>query len=198
MWWEIPELWKGDTCYIVGGGPSVNDVDLDRLRGQNVIVTNSAFEDCPWAPVLFFMDGNWEAKNRDKLYDFPGLIVTIKRTYEKSKRIRFVHPSPSAYIEWRPAYMNYASNSGLCSLLLALRFGCSKAILFGFDCRVVSGKMNYHTRYDSHPEASIFNKFKKDFDEKAPLIQQYMEVVNATPSTALDCFPVCSPEEVYP
>lgn len=198
MWWEIPEIWKGDTCYIVGGGPSVNDVDLERLRGQNVIVTNSSFEDCPWASVLFFMDSAWEEKNRGKLYDFPGLIVTIKKLYRDSKRIRFVHPSPSAGIEWRPAYINYASNSGLGAIHLALRFGATKAILFGFDCQPVGGKMNYHDRYDSHPQVEIFDKFQRDFSNKAGLVQQHMEVINATPATALDCFPVATPEEVYP
>mgnify|MGYP002682074433 CR=1 FL=1 len=48
--------WKGQRCFIVGGGPSLKGFDFGRLRGERVIAINRAFEACPTADIMFAMD----------------------------------------------------------------------------------------------------------------------------------------------
>lgn len=198
MKWEIPKIWENSTAYIIGGGPSVSQIDLDRLRGQHVIVTNSAFEDAPWADVLYFMDYAWWDYNKEKLAQFGGLIVTIKRSFKESKRVKQLEPAPHGYLEERPGFLNYTNNSGLGAILLARRLGAKRIVLFGFDNRRVEGADNYHSRHKNQIKQEVYNKMQKDFNYKAELLKEDTEVLNATPNTALECFPVVDPEDVMP
>ena len=36
--------WKGQRCFVIGGGPSLNNVDLAYLKDELVIGVNRAFE----------------------------------------------------------------------------------------------------------------------------------------------------------
>ena len=36
---------KGDTCIVVGNGPSLNKIDFGLFEGHDVIISNNAFED---------------------------------------------------------------------------------------------------------------------------------------------------------
>jgi hypothetical protein len=36
----LKDKYKGETCFIVGNGPSLKEIDLKRLAGQNVFATN--------------------------------------------------------------------------------------------------------------------------------------------------------------
>src|SRR3972149_821520 len=59
--WEVmPDgAWRGERCFIIGGGPSLAGFDFERLRGQGrIIAVNKAYLDAPFADILFFMDGS--------------------------------------------------------------------------------------------------------------------------------------------
>jgi len=49
-------MWEGETAFIVGGGPSLLDVDISVLEGKRVIGVNNAYQLLPNAPFLVFHD----------------------------------------------------------------------------------------------------------------------------------------------
>jgi hypothetical protein len=51
--------WKGQTAYIIGGGPSLLTQNLALLDGKNVIVINSSYLAFPAAQFLVFSDMRW-------------------------------------------------------------------------------------------------------------------------------------------
>lgn len=64
--------------FVVGGGESVADQNVELLRGHRVVAINSSFAAVPFADVLFFGDGRWFARNRrDVLAKFSGHLVTV-------------------------------------------------------------------------------------------------------------------------
>ncbi len=78
--------WEGETVFLVCGGPSVADVNLDHLRGHRVVVVNSSYGVCPWADALVFTDLRWWRLHMDVVREtFTGQIVTI--TSDNAKRL---------------------------------------------------------------------------------------------------------------
>jgi hypothetical protein len=57
--WRAEEIWKGQSCYIIGGGPSLLTQNLALIKGQNVIVINSSYQAFPEAQFLVFSDMRW-------------------------------------------------------------------------------------------------------------------------------------------
>jgi len=66
--WRVPRLWPGGECFILGGGPSLKDVDMSRLKGHRVIAVNNAFKLADWIDVMFFGDPRW-LKSRNQAGD---------------------------------------------------------------------------------------------------------------------------------
>jgi len=38
---DLKSIYKGESCFVIGNGPSLNDYDLNKLIDKNVIVTNT-------------------------------------------------------------------------------------------------------------------------------------------------------------
>lgn len=51
-----PKIWRGQTVFIIGGGPSINDTPLHLLHGRRVIGVNNAYLLGPWVDVCWFGD----------------------------------------------------------------------------------------------------------------------------------------------
>lgn len=203
-WWVPPKLWPGRTCYILGGGPSLSNVDLDRLRGQRVIVVNRAMASAPWADVLYFMDHSYWLKFKEEIAAFQGLAVTTTGKLVGTPGILVMRRGNRHGLDKEDTFSD-GSNSGRAAIALAYRFGCAKAVLFGFDMKLVDGKKNYHDDYAYSKERPKTDAFFQDsmvpsFESLNKHLKEdgQMEVVNATPGSALPCFPIVDPEEVYP
>ena len=101
-WWIPPKMWKGDSVYILGGGPSLLSCDLRSIQGERVIAVNDGYlepvaAEYPntnyrirqWAAICIFGDWGWwdlhwkdwildeiKGRNHPGLQRFPGLIVS--------------------------------------------------------------------------------------------------------------------------
>ena len=80
--WAMPAMFAGQTVVCVGGGPSLNQSQLDAVQaaGFPVIAINDAYRLCPGAAILYAADlqwweweyqDNWQTINR-----FQGLKIT--------------------------------------------------------------------------------------------------------------------------
>src|SRR5262245_48413224 len=79
--WAVPREWDGEAVFIVGGGPSVADVDLSALCGRRVFVINSSYSAVLAAGVVpdlvMFGDVDWWGRHRATLtHAYAGRIVT--------------------------------------------------------------------------------------------------------------------------
>jgi len=85
-----------------------------------------------------------------------------------------------------PGIIHYGSNSGFQAINLALQFGCRRLVLVGFD-------MTRGHFFGEHPQPLIRNndyrRFVPHFKRAAEMLPQGTEIINATPGSALTCFP---------
>lgn len=198
----LPRLWPGERCFILGGGPSLPVAALDSLRAQRTIAVNNAYKVAMWADAMFFGDCRWYKHHGAGLVDFAGLKVTTCVTWEREPGIRFLHKELMPYgISEDPTKLRWNYSSGACAMNLAAHLGVSEIVLLGFDMhRGSDGSYNFHRDYVETPPSlgrNPYPRFLLPFPTiKADLDRLGIRVVNATPGSALDLWPVVDPAEV--
>lgn len=197
-YWTVPELWPGGMCYILGGGPGLARVPLEKLRDLRVIAVNNAYQLGDWIDVMFYGDCRWFKWHCTALLDFPGLKVTACDKHRDMPGIRAVkrHTLPFG-ITTAKNRLGWNLSSGACSINLAVHFGVKKIVLFGFDMRIVDDKNNWHGDHKDSPNKNPYKRFLRTFPKIANDLKELgVECVNATPGSALDVFPIVEPESV--
>jgi len=127
-------MWEKKTVFILGGGPSLNLVDVDRLRGRCVIAVNMAFRLAPWLPAMFFGDAKFYDKVKGHLAMFAGLKVTVHAEHMDKPGILVLKKQKSPEgLSRDPATLGWNLSSGACAINLATLLGAKKIVLFGFD-----------------------------------------------------------------
>lgn len=207
MIWKVPKIWDQAECVILGGGPSLSAVPFDRLRDwrsaaerRHVIAVNMAYKTGKW-DVIFFGDTKWFEWNEENLRDWGGLIVTWRNQYENRSWVRVAKCDHRAGLSSVPGVLTWNFSSGACAMSLAICLGAKRVVLLGFDGQPVNGKRNFHNEYGYHKEAIPNDKHWKQIYPSgysalaSKLPAHGVEVLNATPGTVIDAFPVVSIEE---
>ncbi len=78
--WTVTPEWQGETAFLICGGPSVLDQNIDLLRGRKVMVVNSSCYRIPWADILFFGDERWGREYSEAVDAFRGRVVSAIAT----------------------------------------------------------------------------------------------------------------------
>lgn len=94
-----------------------------------------------------------------------------------------------------PGLIHYGNNSGYQSINLAILLGSPYIVLVGFD---MSHKGQGHF-FGAHP-GNLFNqqayeKWVPQFDRAAKDLPDTITIINATPDSAIKCFPMMSLED---
>lgn len=198
--WSVPEIWKGGTCYVLGGGPSLAKIDIERLRGQRVIAVNNAYQLARWIDVMYFMDKVWFGWHQEELTKWPGIKVCCAVGLGHIKWLRCLEMGRREGIDDRPTHLSRGSNSGCGAIGLAAKFGVERINLLGFDMHTVDGQHNWHGSHQRDVPPNIYQtQFTRSFNIlKKALDGRGIEIVNATPGSSLTTFPIVDPEEVLP
>lgn len=209
MFWTVPEMWADQTVYVIGGGPSLLETPLDDIHRCPVIGVNNAFTLGPWVDVTFFGDLSWWERECLNVLRHPGLIVTClpQKVFTDMKRVKQLKRDDRTlglYTKTRDQ-VRWNKNSGAASINLAILLGAAKVVLLGFDFKTdkENGHREGHNWHKFHnpkapPAQDIYtSKFLKGFRCMARDLERLnaggwhrkVEIVNATPGSALDVFP---------
>ena len=194
-WWTAPRLWPGETCFILGGGPSLKGFDASMLRGRGRVlaINDAGLVMAPWADCLYFADRKWFEENLEEIDLYTGptsgerLMVTRASDLDAKgrdvKRMVFCRNQPLAQDRAWLAGRSGGANA----INLAVHLGASRIVLLGFDMRPSGNWHNRHKRpqkAERYPEA-----FVPELYQMAPLLARTgVQVLNATPGSALTCF----------
>jgi hypothetical protein len=188
--WTVEREWPGEVIYIIGGGPSVLTQNLERLRGQRVIVINSSVYAAPWADVLFFGDWRWwnEPDNRAAVANFKGRVVTTTRmkTAPKVKVCKKADPPGLAFE--RDSLMQRWTSLTAATNLAAHLVGRGGAIVWlGADGKITPERTHHHKPHPWPHKPGAYDKQHRDLMTIAPsLWQMGVAAFNASPDTAWD------------
>jgi hypothetical protein len=205
--WLVPPLWPGETVAILAGGPSLMPAQVDacklarRSLGEGggkarVIAINDAYRLAPWADLLYFCDSRWWEwhKERPEFRAFGGIKVTLSEDVAaKDGSIRWLRNSGVEGFDDKRDCLRNGRNSGYQALHLAAHLGARRIVLLGYDMRLAADGREHW--FGAHPGHNPLKQATLDLMNKCftslvdPLLARGIEVVNATPSSALDVFP---------
>jgi len=211
LFWHAEPIFAGQTVFCLASGPSLTHQVADQVRGRPTIVVNSSLGFAPWATALFFTDCSWYEPRRQRVAEFGGLVFSMcklarRELPEKVKLIRTVG-DPDLPCEFPPAgsgQVRQGRTSGHTAVSLAIAGGAARAVLLGYDCRLVDGREHCHDEYlidgrlhyENEKDDPRWNN-KREYPTvlvpgysgwKAAASRAGTEILNATPGSAITEF----------
>lgn len=175
-WW--PEVW------IVGGGPSARQFNLEQIAGRQVLAVNDAIKVCANLPsssvALFSGDIFWLQRNHFFVRAFPGEKFAGVHCLVDIPDLQCLRRGYSDGLSDDHGRLEMGGNSGYAAINLAVLKGARTIHLVGFD-------MN-------GPEAK-FQQWIPRFHSMLPALDRKgIQVLNHNPASAIDAFwkvPLC-------
>lgn len=210
MDWALQKLWAGQTCAILASGPSMTREVAQTVResGCRVIAvsnqgidTNGRPAMAPWADIMYASDATWWLNSRRDALEFAGRKVTIAQQCNEipntiSPDVHVMSHGGVAGFDERPTHLRTGSNSGYAATHLAIHLGAARIVLCGFDMRMSNGLSHWFG--DHHwrgPHRTDYSLFLYHFRNAAKEFSRRATIINATPGSALTCFPAADLKE---
>jgi hypothetical protein len=189
----VPKLWPNGVIVCMASGPSLTQDDADYCRGKadGVIVVNTTYKMAPWADALIASDVRWWQWHKGAP-EFKGLKYATSK-HVKWSGVQILRNTGSKGLELDPSGLKHGINTGYRAVNLAFHFGAKRIILLGYDMKRGDGPKRLEHWHGDHPvpSRSQYPTFIKYFLTIVdPLKEHGVEVVNCTPGSALECFPM--------
>lgn len=148
---RIPRDWVGETVFILAGGPSVTPADIERLKGQRVLVVNSSYYSVRGADTLLFTDLRWWRKHQRRVRSiFSGEVVTLTPDNEAYQGIKIYDRQRSGGISTDPTRLAWWHTSVTTALNYVALKGATTIALLGLDGQDAPDGRTWH--HAPHPE----------------------------------------------
>ena len=194
----IPRAYEGATAVLFATGPSltedvVNTV-LEARKETEIILfgCNDAYSIVPALDVHYACDSPWwHIHYHDVVESVAGDMWTQEPHMSKSRfpGLRRVKGTGRKGLSSDQNLIHFGNNSGYQLINVAYLYGIKKMILCGYNMSVVNNKRHF---FGDHPpglnRSGNYTGFAKVFTTIKPEALG-IEIVNATPHTALTAFP---------
>lgn len=189
-YWDPLPIWKGEQVFLIGGGPSLKEMDWAPLFLKRNIGLNDAYLLGEWVDMCFWTDSPWLEAHRKCLKMFKGYKITAQSTRPMGlPGVLWVDRRPKGLFPSHRIAWNWST--GAAAINLALLLGAVQIVLLGYDMKKgPKGEKNWHPNNVSSGETP-FNRFREGFQcvvEKLHQMFPGVEVLNAGPDSALECF----------
>jgi hypothetical protein len=199
--------WEGETVFIVAGGASVAEQDLECLRGRRVIAIKGSYLRVPSADVLLFADSVWWRNPpggrgngaRVIASGFAGEIVTTSPQTREPFRERLTFRKPSKTFSDNPSSLFVHRTVVTAAVNEAFHRKAARSVLLGVD-GVPSSDGRFHHYPDDQGRQLRKNwqtEQAKDFAHlAAECARHHFPVINASPVSVYDFWPRMKLEEL--
>lgn len=154
----------------------------------------------PWAQILYGCDPRWWNLH-EGCPDFTGIKWSThdkkgasndKLEIAEKYGVNIVKGAPGAGYSLDPGLIHYGDNSGHQSVNLAILLGSPYIILVGFDMRIVKGQSHF---FGDHPRGLFQRQEYESFAKKFKPAPEGVTIINATPDSALQVYPMMDIED---
>lgn len=182
---------------VAATGPSLTPKVAEAVRGHRCIAVNDAYKLLPFSDVLYACDGSWWNVHAGcpgfagEKWSSHGTGYNDKLATAQKYGLQLVSGAEKEGFSLEPSLIYYGSNSGFQAVNLAILFGATRIVLVGFDMSVRSGKRHF---FGDHPaplrNSANYANFIRPFERAAKTLPSHITILNATPGSALRCFPM--------
>lgn len=178
---------------VAAPGESLTPEVAKQCEGHNVIAVNDAYERVPFASILYASDREWWSHRRG-CPDFAGVRWTVAlKSYDNAA---IVHQYKLNAIKahrigdgfcFDPGWINLGKNSGFQAVNLAIHSQGNPIIMVGFDMK---GRHFFGDHKPPLRHRQNFPGWIREFNKAAEKLPPDLRIINATPRSALTCFPI--------
>lgn len=194
---NIEPTWKGETVYLIGGGPSLRSFPWERLRGKKTIAINKAIKFWPEADAMYWTDGRIWTWLEKEIKEFKGTKFTIApKPYPVD--VHLLGRGIKYGFESAPNMLAHGNNSGYAAINLAIHLGAKRIVLLGYDMGNDGNVSHFHDGYpvNATGENIYKNQFLPGFEIlKGQLKGKDIQIFNACPTSKLNTFKKITIEE---
>lgn len=198
-----------DRCVVAAPGPSLTPEIAAACRGIPVVAVNDAVRLLPFAAVLYACDPAWWDLHGgcrwftgERWTSHGNALHDDKRPCAARHDLSMIRGVAGAGFSLDPALIHYGDNGGFQAVNLAGHFlgWRGRIILIGFDMRMVDGRRHF---FGDHPAplrqtGPGYQIWRRNFATAAARLPAGIEIVNCTPGSALDCFPIMDIADALP
>lgn len=196
--WNCGDEWRGETAFVIAGGPSLRGVDLSVLKGRKVVAVNSSVFAAPFADLLFFGDSRWWWQHRPALRDFKGRVASSSPNVHDDRvlHLKKIKPPPGLSEVPDTVAMQYTSLQG--AINIVAHFRAAKIVLLGADAGPsADGRTHHHAPHQWRLRPDCWEQQMSELRLTAkPLSRLGIDVVNCSPVSAIKWWPTQSLEDV--
>lgn len=195
--------WAGRRCVVAASGPSLTEEVAAMCHREHVIAVNDAYKLLPFADVLYACDAAWWELHKG-CPGFAGERWTSHGSRPRNEKqgiaskwdLHIIAGEDREGFSLDPSRVHYGNNSGFQAVNLAILFGADPIVLTGFDMRSVDGKRHFFGNHKAPlRDGSQFAIWVSKFSRAASVLGGTPRIINATPGSALRCFPMMSLSE---
>lgn len=203
---RLHELVSGKQVFVIGGGPSVKDVNLDLLKDKLVICLNNAYQLFPNATALYWCDESWVAKHYDNILSHPCPLRFTARHTADAYISKDIQATGNATVLKRTGDFGLdmdincvrGNNSGAHVLNLLGNMRVRQIVLLGYDMSLHNRNSHWHSGHGLPMSNYIYDDlFIPCINSMAPCLKNLkVDVVNCSDRSVLTCFKKQKLEEV--
>lgn len=196
----LPRVFEGASIGIVAGGPSLRGFDFNLMADRRVVAINRAHEFLPAAELLWWTDAKyWRRASHSLLTHRAAWKATGNLEYQRQELpalvTQYLFTGADGFDD-HPEHLRHGWNSAHAATHLAVHLGTRRIVLFGADFRHngVLSTEHFHSGYgEAPPLPEAVDRWKGAFSKLAPILAaKGVEVINASPDSALTVWPRCS------
>ena len=203
---KIKPEWRGKPSVVAAPGPSLNQqqADLVRATGWPVLVCQDAWRLLPWADKLYGCDTRWwnvyegvPGFQGEKWSSHHKGVANDKTDVQARYGVNLVGGSRAQYngFSLDPAKIHYGDNSGFQAINLAVLLGSPYIVLIGFDMSHKNGHHFFGKHDGGLHNQEHFERWLPEFKHAADRLPPEITIINATPDSALQCWPTMPLEQ---
>ncbi len=206
---SLPRPYEGQTVFVIGGGPSINHINLKLIADRPCVGCNSAYKLDPkgqWLDWLVFCDKRWFGWNHEELKLWPNrehVISLVPQLLERREDLwpwlKVVRRDEARFgLSVDQDTVCWNRGCGGAAINVAYLLGAIRIVLLGFDMKVVEGKHNWHDDHQKAERDKIYQNsmmpFLKPLGDSMKVTG--LQIANATPGSALREFEMVPLEEL--
>ena len=199
---RIEPIWRDMAAIVAATGPSLTKDVAGRCQRAHeagthaVIAVNDAWRLMPFAQLLYASDAAWWrvhdgcpgfAGEKWSSHHAPG---NDKLAAAERHGLNLVRGRAGKGFSFDPERIHYGSNSTFQAVNLAILMGVKRIVLVGVNMQALDGRSHF---FGDHPpglrSCSSYRNFIGAFEAAAAILPDDIEILNATPASALRCFP---------
>lgn len=214
---ELKDKYKGETCYILGNGPSIKNLDMTLLQGKYTFAVNGFYESPFYEelkPEFYCVYDKFEFANRtealQKMVDENdrGMTFLFNRRaigkIQNDKKCYYVYSTILPTTQNNSYDLTKNANTfinvlGFC-VMCAIFMGFKRIVLLGNDFSRFASRKQHHF-YDVDKQIDRKESLFQELQGNAIAITQHayladyckahdIEIVNATQESLMDVYPI--------